>query len=177
MAVIIKTTKNPLSMIEPLRRTVEQIRKDVPVTETRTMEEVVSQSVSTPRSTMWVLFSFAALALLLSSIGTYSVVAYTVAQRTREFGIRMALGGSARTILLQILGRSFVIASLGVALGIAIAYPATWSMRALLFQVTPHDWTTFVAMPALLLAIALIAAYVPARRATKIDPMAALRYE
>lgn len=165
------------SLLLAFEKTVGEIRRDVPVAQIRTMDEVVSESVSTPRSTMWLLFSFAALALLLSSVGIYAVLAYTVAQRTREIGIRIALGARAEAILRGILGRSLVVTSVGLAVGIAGAYAATRALRTLLFQVAPHDVATFIAMPAVLLAVALLATYVPARRAARVDPAVTPRYK
>ena len=177
MNLVLKTAGDPLALIQPFRRVVSQIRQDVPVTETRTLDEVISESVNTPRSTMWLLFSFATLATVLSSVGIYAIVAYTVAQRTREIGIRMALGAQAQDILQGILARSLVITSTGLAVGVGAAYASTRLLRTLLFQVTSHDLVTFIAMPTLLLILALVATYIPARRATKISPVLALRYE
>jgi predicted permease len=177
MSVVLKTTKDPMLLAEPLRRLVADIRRDVPVTQVRDIDEVISQSVDTPRSTMWLLFSFAALALLLSAVGIYAVVAYTVAQRTREIGIRIALGARARDVVRGILAWSLTVASAGLALGIAGAWAVTRVLRSLLFEVTPHDTVTFIATPLLLLFVVLLAAYAPARRASRVDPMVALRNE
>ncbi len=168
MNVVLKTAGDPLALVQPFRRLVSEIRQDVPVTETRTMDEVMSESVSTPRSTMWLLFSFAALAMVLSSVGIYAIITYTVAQRTREIGIRMALGARERDILQGILAHSLAITSVGLAIGVGAAYASTRVMRTLLFQVTSHDLVTFIAIPTLLLTLALVATYIPARRATKV---------
>ena len=147
------------------------------MTQIRTMDAVISQSVSTPRSTMWLLFSFAALALLLSSVGVYAVVAHGVAQRTREIGIRIALGARGQDVVGGILGRSLVVTCTGVAMGIAGAFATTRVLRTFLFGVITTDAITFAAMPLILLAVALAATYVPARRAARVDPAVTLRYE
>jgi predicted permease len=177
LAVVLKTGVDPLSLSAPFRRLVSEIHKDVPVTEIRNMEEVISQSVSTSRSTLWLFLSFAALALVLSSVGIYAMFAYTVAQRTREIGIRMALGAPGKDIVQGILAHSFIITSIGLMVGIAAAYASTRFLRSLLFLVPSHDVVTFIAIPTLLLVFALVATYVPARRATKVDPVLALRHE
>lgn len=177
MSIVVKTVADPLKLIAALRQTIAQIRPDVPVTEMRTMEEVVSDSVSTPRSTMWLLLSFAALALALSLIGVYAIISYAVAQRTHEIGIRMALGARARDVLLGILVRSLSTALIGLAVGIGVAYATTKVMTTLLFQVAAHDPVTFTAIPMGLLLLVLFATYIPARRATKVDPLVALRHE
>lgn len=177
MNLVLKTVANPLALVQPFRRLVSAIRQDVPVTETRTMDEVISESVSTPRSTMWLLFSFAVLAMVLSSVGIYAIITYTVAQRTREIGIRMALGARAQDIMQGILTHSLVIISMGLAIGLGAAYASTHVMRTLLFQVTSHDLATYIAIPTLLLTLALVATYIPARRATRVNPVLALRHE
>ncbi|MBZ5618847.1 MAG: FtsX-like permease family protein [Acidobacteriia bacterium] len=177
LTLVVKAAADPLLTAQPLRQVIAGIRPDVPVTRFRTVDEVFSDSVSTPRSTMWLLFSFAALALLLSSVGIYAVVAYTVAQRKREIGIRMALGARAHDILRGILSRSLIVTSVGLGMGLAGALAATRVLRSLLFQITATDTVTFVAMPVILLAVSLIATYVPARRAARVDPAITVRYE
>ena len=178
MTVVLRTAgPDPLLASQPLRQAVSSIRPDVPVTQFRTMDEVISESLSTPRSTMWLLFSFAALALVLSSVGIYAVVAHTVAQRTREIGIRMALGARAREIVVRILGRSLAVTAAGLAFGMAGAFAATRVLRSFLFHVTATDAVTFAAVPAVLLLVALLATYIPARRASRVDPATTLRYE
>jgi len=177
MTLLVKTAGDPLLVAQPLRQLVAAIRDDVPFTQVRSLEEVISDSLATPRSTMWLLFSFATLALLLSSVGIYAVVAYSVAQRTREIGIRVALGARAEEIVRGILGRSLLVTCAGLAMGLAGAFAVTRVLRSLLFHVTATDTITFVAMPLILLAVALIATYVPARRASRVDPAVALRYE
>ncbi len=177
MSLVLTTSSDPLRLVEALRQLVQSIQPDVPVTQMRPMEEVVSESVNTPRSMTWLLFSFAALALLLSAVGTYAVIAYTVAQRTREIGIRVALGAKSRDILRGILARGFAVTAAGLAVGVAGALAATRVLRSMLFQVTTTDVFTFVAMPLVLLVVAMLATYVPARRAAKVDPAITLRYE
>jgi len=177
MTLLVKTAGDPLAVAQPLRRVVASVRGDVPFTQVRGMEEVISDSLATPRTTMWLLFSFAMLALLLSSVGIYAVVAYTVAERTREIGIRMALGARGTEIVRGILGRSLAVTGARLAVGLAGAFAVTRVLGSFLFQVTATDTLTFVAMPLVLLGVALIATYVPAHRGSRVDPAITLRYE
>jgi ABC-type antimicrobial peptide transport system permease subunit len=130
-----------------------------------------------PRVSMLLLAAFAALALLLASIGIYGVISYAVAQRTQEFGIRLALGAQPRNVFSMVLSQGARLALLGVILGFVAAFAVTRLMTSLLFGVQPTDPLTFIAVPALLMAVALLACYIPARRATCVDPIIALRCE
>jgi putative ABC transport system permease protein len=141
------------------------------------MEEVVSASLIAPRSTMWLLSAFAALALLLSATGVYAVASYAVAQRTRELGVRIALGAQRRDILGGVIGRSLALGGIGLALGVAAALGATRALGSLLYEVPATDVITFASMPLLLLAVMVVASYLPARRASRVDPTVALRGE
>jgi predicted permease len=142
-----------------------------------TMDDVISQSVASRQFTVILLGCFAAAALLLASIGIYGVMTYLVAQRTHEFGIRMALGASVTDVLKMVLGQGTKLACAGVVFGIAAAFGLTQLIASLLFGVTAHDPLTFAAVAVLLILIALLACYIPARRAMRVDPMVALRYE
>jgi putative ABC transport system permease protein len=143
----------------------------------RTMNEVVAIALAQRRFTMLLLALFAATALALSAIGIYGVMAYFVTQRTHEIGIRMALGASRRTVLGMVLGQGAKLAAGGVAAGLVGAVVMTRAIAALLFDVSPRDPATLVALSLALCAFAMLACYVPARRATRVDPIRALRYE
>jgi putative ABC transport system permease protein len=141
------------------------------------MEELVAQSVAQRRFGMFLLGAFAVLALLLAAIGIYGVVSYSVTQRTQEIGVRMALGASAADVMQMVLRNGMSLALIGVGLGLAGAFALTRLMARLLFAVTPTDVTTFALVSFGLIAVALLACYLPARRAMKVDPLEALRYE
>jgi putative ABC transport system permease protein len=177
MTVVVRTSREPNDVAVPLRQIVAEMRPDVPVTEVRTMEEVVSASLITPRSTMWLLSTFAGLALLLSATGIYAVVSYATVQRTREFGIRMALGARPADIRRRVLAHSLALGCAGLALGVAAAFGATRVLASFLFDITTTDLVTFASMPLLLLMVVLMASFVPAYRASGVDPTVALRSE
>ena len=141
------------------------------------MENIVSEFVAPRRLTMLISGLFAALALLLAMVGLYGVISYSVAQRSHEFGIRMALGAAKGDILRLIIAQGFRLAFAGIIVGMAGALALTRVLSSLLFGITPNDPVTFGAVAILLVAVALLACYIPARRATKVDPMVALRYE
>jgi putative ABC transport system permease protein len=143
----------------------------------RTLDEVVSGALAERRFTMLLLALFAATALALSAIGIYGVMAYFVTQRTHEIGIRMALGASRRDVLSMVLGQGVRLAAAGVAAGVIGALLVTRAIAALLFMVGPRDPWTIASLSATLSAVALLACYIPARRATRVDPIRALRYE
>ena len=151
--------------------------KELPMFNVRTMDEYVGASLGRSRFDTLLLSLFAALALALTMVGIYGVMAYTVAQRTREIGIRIALGARRNDVLRMVLGRSFVITGLGLLIGTVGALGLTRFLSGLLYQVTPMDPLTFAGVPVLLGAISLLASYLPAWRAARVDPMVALRYE
>ena len=151
---------------------------NLPLSNVRTLEEIVARSISQPRFYMSLLTVFAGVAVLLAAIGIFGVLSYAVAQRTREIGIRMALGAHERTVLGLVVREAMMMAAGGVVIGIAIALPLTRLLVAkLLFGTKPYDPLTFASVGVLLTLIALAAAYVPARRATRVDPIVALRAE
>jgi ABC-type antimicrobial peptide transport system permease subunit len=149
----------------------------LPVVDLRPMDEVFAESMSRPRFLMTLLVAFAALALLLAAIGTYGVLSYLVSERRQEIGIRMALGAERSTLLGMVMKHGLRLALVGLLLGLAGAIAVTRLMQTLLFNVRPADPSTMVAVAAVIAAVALIACYVPARRATRVDPLTALRAE
>ena len=175
--VVIRTTSDPESLVSLARAKVRELDRDVPITNVNTMEQLVSQSVAQRRFGMFLVTIFAAIALVLAVIGIYGVVSYSVAQRTTEIGLRMALGASARDVLKLVLRKGMTLALIGVGVGLAGAVAATRLMTALLFAVKPTDIATFSIVSVGLIFVALLACYVPARRAMKVDPLVALRDE
>ena len=173
----IRAAGDPLALASTVQRQVHALDRSLPVFEVRTMDERLGQSVAQRRFNMLLLVGFGALALLLAIVGTYGVIAYSVSQRTQEIGIRMALGATRRDVLAMVLGGALRLAGAGVAIGVLLAAAATQLLSSLLFGVRSTDPGTFGATIAILLAAALTAAYLPARRATRVDPMAALRAE
>ncbi len=177
MTVVVRTAANPLNAVGLLRDAVRSLNKDAAVSSVVTMEEVISNVVWAPRFNVILIGLFAGLALLLGAVGIYGVMAYAVTQRTHEIGIRMALGAGATDVLRLLLGQGVRLVFTGVILGLAGAMGLTRVMGTLLFGVSASDPMTFVAVVLILAGVALLACYVPARRATKVDPMVALRYE
>jgi putative ABC transport system permease protein len=164
-------------MIPAIRNQVLSIDKDQPVSDIMTMEQRLAKSVAASRFVMLLLGSFSVLALGLAAVGIYGVMSYLVTQRTQEIGVRMALGAQKRDVLKLVVRRGMVLAIIGTAIGLVASLALTRLMRSLLFEVTPTDWLTFVITSVVLLTVALLACYIPARRATKVDPLVALRYE
>jgi putative ABC transport system permease protein len=177
MSFVIRTSGDPTSAISAVRNEIRAVDKGSPIYNVRTMNDVQATSVAPRRAPMLVLTAFAAVALLLAMIGIYGVTAYYVTQRTQEIGIRMALGAQMSDVLKLVLRGGMVLAVAGVATGLVGAYALTRWMRTLLFGVSPTDWLTLVAVCVCVLITALLACYLPARRATKVDPLVALRYE
>jgi putative ABC transport system permease protein len=175
MALVLKTGLDPLSLVPQVRAAVQSIDPEQPLADVRTMDQWVARSLE-QRSTPTVLLAlFGSVALVLSAIGIYGVLAFGVAQRVREFGIRQALGADRRSILSLVLSQGLRTAGVGIVIGIAGSLALTRYMQTLLFGVGQHDVSVFAGVTVLLLAVAIAACYVPARRATRIDPMVALR--
>ena len=173
----IRASGHPVALIPAVRNQIWSVDKELPIYDVSTMNDVVAESLAQRRFTLWLLSSFAAIALLLAAIGLYGVISYSVTQRTQEMGVRMALGASPRDLLQLIVGSGTRLACLGIGAGILAALLLTPLMSSMLFGVHPVDPLTFVAVSLLLFFVVLLASYMPARRATKIDPMVALRYE
>jgi len=177
MAVVIRTEGPPRSVSSAVRARVLAIDRDQPIASLQTMDEVVAGSVSSQRFTSFLLGAFAAVALLLAAIGIYSVMAYTVSQRTGEIGLRLALGAQTGDVLKLIVRQGMTMTLIGVTAGLGASFALTRVMSSLLFNVSATDPITFIVVPVLLTGVALGACFVPARRATRVDPMVALRYE
>ena len=177
LAVLVRTSGRPLDQLPAVRRAVHELDSQLPVANPRELEEVVTGSSSQQRFLVLLLGLFAGLALVLAAVGIYGVIAYSVAQRTHELGIRIALGAGRRNLLRMVLGEGLRMALAGVVVGLAGAWGLTRFIASLLYGVRPSDPLTFAAVPLVLIVVALLACYIPARRATKVDPMVALRYE
>jgi len=174
---VVKTSNEPRSLISAVTKEVAALDQDVPLFAAKSMEEYLSASVAAPRFSTTLLSIFAAVALVLTVVGLYGVMSYSVAQRTNEIGIRMALGAQSRDVLLMIVKQGSLLILLGLGIGLAGAFLFTRLITSLLFGVTAKDPFTFAAVAVLLAIVALLACYVPALRATKVDPMDALRCE
>jgi predicted permease len=177
ISAVVRTSAEGAALATAVRALVHELDPDLPVVGFRALDDVVSESVSQPRFYSLLLAAFAVVALLLASVGIYGVIAYGVAQRTHEIGIRVALGASGARVLRTVVGQGLALALLGVALGVAIALWVTRALASLLYGVTATDPLTFAGVGLLLLAVAALACWVPARRAASIDPMVALRSE
>ena len=177
MTIVARTAGDPLALAQAAQREIQAIDPNQPVSTIRTMEQWLAESVARARFNTLLLGLFAALAFVLAAVGIFGVMSYTVTQRTHEIGLRMALGAQSRDVLLLIVGQGLTLTLVGVGLGLAGAYALTRLLASLLFGVTATDPVTYGVVAALLLAVALLACYIPARRATKVDPMEALRYE
>jgi putative ABC transport system permease protein len=177
MAFVLRTESNPLMLAGAVREAVQSIDKNQPLSGATTMDEVIAKSVAPRRFRMLLLGLFALLALLLAVIGVYGVIAYSSTQRTHEFGVRIALGANRQDILKLVVQQGFKLAVLGVSIGVGGALILTRFLSSLLYEVSAHDPLTFSGVAALLMLVALAASYIPARRAMKVDPIVALRYE
>jgi putative ABC transport system permease protein len=177
LTILVRTTNDPLSLLSAVRNELQQLDPEQPMAGVATMDELLSGSLSRSRFTMLVLAVFAALALILASVGIYGVIAHSVTQRTQEFGVRMALGASRRDVLRLVLSQGARLTLLGIGLGIVAALIVTRLMATLLYGISATDPLTFTSVALLLALVALAACYLPARRATRVDPIVALRYE
>jgi putative ABC transport system permease protein len=177
MTLVIHSDSDPSNLAAAVRAQVLAVDKNQPVFDIQTMEQLLSASVAPRRFRMLLLGVFAGVALVLAAVGIYGVMAYSVGQRTHEIGVRMALGAMREDVLSLVLGQGLKLTAIGVAIGVVVAPALTRLLSSLLYDVKPTDPLTFIAVSLLLTAVALLASYIPARRATKVDPMVALRYE
>jgi putative ABC transport system permease protein len=177
MGVAVRTAGDPAAMAPAVRREILKLDAEQPVSSVRTMQEVLSDSLMLRRATMLMLTVFALLALTLATVGIYGLTAYSVSRRTHEIGLRVALGASRPQILRLVVGRELVTSIIGAAIGVGAAFILTRGLSGMLYGVTATDPLVFVGVPLLLIAVSVVASYVPARKATTIDPLVALRYE
>jgi putative ABC transport system permease protein len=175
--LIVRTYGDPHALVSPVRARVLAIDRDQPVTEIQTMEELLEKGAAQPRFTTFLLGSLSATALLLAVVGVYGVIAYSVAERTQEMGIRIALGARRAGILRLVLRQGLLLAVSGITLGLTASLALTRLLASLLYRVSVTDPFTFVAGSLLFAAVAMLASYLPALRATRVDPMIALRHE
>jgi len=173
----LRTRGDPAQMTGPARRVIRDIDSSLPVAAVRTMEEVLSSAQARPRFLTLLLTMFSSVALVLAAVGIYGLISYSVAQRTSEFGIRMAMGASSGNVLGMVLGQGLLLGAIGVLLGAAGALALTRLIRGLLFGISSFDPLTFIVMAAVLTLVTIAACWAPARRATRVDPMVALRHE
>jgi predicted permease len=176
-SLVVRSKGDPLSLARPVQKAVWSLDPNLPLVEVRTMDQVVERSMARTSFTLLLLAIGAAVALLLGAVGIYGVISYVVSQRTQEIGVRMALGAKPKDVSGMVLKEGLVLALLGIGLGIAGALAVTRFMRALLFEVSATDPLTFAAVPLLLAAVALLASWLPARRAAGVEPLEAIRYE
>jgi putative ABC transport system permease protein len=175
--VVLRSSVNPRGFAETVRHEVRAIDNAQPISQTRLMEDVVARSLTRDRFSVFVLGAFACLALILAAVGLYGVVAYVVTQRTNEIGVRIALGAEPRGIQRLVVVQSLRMVLIGAGLGLSGAFVVTGILRSLLYEVQPRDPMTFAVVTLLLVAVAVAAALIPARRAARVDPVLALRAE
>jgi putative ABC transport system permease protein len=177
MTIVVRTAGSPAALLSPIKQALARIEPDRAVSGIRTMDEVIHDSLGSRRFPMLLLLAFSIVALALAAVGISGVVSFSVSQRTREIGIRMALGAPKASVLRLVLNRSMQAAMIGIVLGLLGSFALTRFLTGLLFEVKPMDPTVLGVAAVLLTGVALVACYAPARRAMNVDPMIALRYE
>jgi putative ABC transport system permease protein len=177
MTLLVRTKTDPLSLVGAVRGAVLSIDPNQPIANISTLEKVVDDSIAPRRLNMLLMGLFGACAMLLSAVGIYGLLSHAVTQRTQEMGIRMALGAQVNDVLKLVLKQGMMLVVIGEIIGLLGALMLTRLIRGLLFGVTPNDATTFLVVAAVLGVVALLACYFPAKRATKVEPLIALRYE
>jgi ABC-type antimicrobial peptide transport system permease subunit len=177
MTLVLCTSGPVLGLVDEVKKQVWSVDRQIPITDILSMEDLMAVSLAQQRFNMLLLALFSVLALILAAVGIYGLMAYAVSQRTHEIGVRLAIGAQRRDVLRLVLRDGAKLTLLGIAVGIIAALALTRLMASLLFEVTPTDPATFAAVALLLAVVALAACYIPARRATRVDPMVALRYD
>jgi len=177
LALVVRTSGDPMSLVSAIRSRIADMDGDLPLSNMRTMDQILSESIQRPRFNMLLITIFAVVAMVLASVGIYGVISYSVSQRTHEIGVRIALGARPRDIFKMVVGQGLKLAITGVGAGLVAAFALTRVMVSLLYGVQATDPLTFAAISAVLTGIVIMASYIPARRATKVDPMISLRYE
>lgn len=177
MTVVARTQSDPAAMAQAVKQQIWKADPQLPITKVHTMSEVAAESFSARSFNMFLLAMFAMLALILAAVGIYGVMSYAVTQRTQEIGIRMALGARAIDVLKLVLRNGLTLTLIGIVIGVGGSVAFTRLLATLLFGVAPTDTVTFAVVSGLLIVVAVLACYLPARRATKVDPLVALRYE
>lgn len=177
MGAVIRTDRGAAAVTPTVKAIVAQVDPDLPVSDITTIEEIIADSTGEPRFRSFLIAGFAVLALVLAAVGVYGLISFTVTQRVPEIGVRLALGASPRQVFSQVIGHGLKLATIGVVIGLAAAFAATTLLRSLLFNTSAGEPVVYMALSLLLLAMAALACYVPARRAMKVDPMTALRSE
>jgi putative ABC transport system permease protein len=172
----VRSAQNPNALIPAIRREVQAFDPEQPIANVRTLEAVASESIAPRRMSVVLLGAFAAIALLLAGVGIYGVISYLVVQRTHEIGVRMALGAQRRDVLRLVVGHALKLVGIGTLIGLVLAFLSTRTLSALLYSVGAFDAATFVFVTITLAAVALLASYIPALRATRADPMIALSH-
>jgi putative ABC transport system permease protein len=177
MSIVLRTSGDPLLQASALRSALSEIDPNQPLVKVRTMEDNIASSVAQPRFRTWLIGIFAALAVMLAAVGIYGVMSYSVTQRTNEIGIRVTLGAQPTDVFRIVVDEGLRFAVLGVGIGVVAGLLLTRLLRSFLYGVSASDPLTFIGVTVLLLGVALAASFFPARRATRVDPIIALRYE
>lgn len=177
MSFVVRSPSDPSSLAAAMKTQIQMIDKDLPLEEAKTMQQLLAESNSGRRFNMLLLTIFAIVALVLAVVGIYGVMSYTVAQRTHEIGIRVAIGAQAGDVFRMVIGHGMTLALIGIVFGLIAAFGMTRLMTSMLFGVEATDPATFIGIAFLLGVVAFVACYIPGRRATKVDPLVALRYE
>jgi putative ABC transport system permease protein len=177
MTYVVRTANDPTTMLQAIKGEVWAVNKNLPFASIYTVDDLVSRSLGERRFNLLLLGAFAVIALTLASVGIYGLISFSISRRTHEIGVRMALGAARRDIMKLVLREGLMLTAVGVALGFAASIALTRLLASLLYGVSATDPLTFIAIPVILAGVALVACFVPARRATRVDPMVALRYE